>query len=66
MKGLYKRTFTLDSASWVAVEIDEEVIAFLFLFFRVAAAFQSQIATIFNAEVFAEDLMPVDNSTIGS
>ena len=66
MKGLGKITFTLDSASWVAVEVDEEVIAFLFLFFRVAAAFQSQIATIFNAEVLAEDLMPVDNSTIGS
>ena len=48
------------------MEVDEEVIAFLFLFFRVAAAFQSQIATIFNAEVLAEDLMPVDNSTIGS
>ena len=59
-------TFTLDSASWVAVEVDKEVIAFLFLFFWVAAAFQSQIATIFNAEVLAEDFMPVDNSTIGS
>ena len=66
MTDLCETVFTLYSASGVAVEVDEKVITFLFLFLGVAAALQSQIATIFNIEILPEHFMTINQDTLRS
>lgn len=57
---------TFYPAAWVAVQIDQKIVAFILFLFEVVASFQSQTSFIFGLKVYASDSLSIHDCIFGA